>query len=65
MVHSFLLAGMTCGRDNVGLLVDSLQETAPVPLVVFLTNDLTDKVMTEALSARANLIVSYHPTPFR
>lgn len=32
------------GRDNVGLLLDSTRDSFPSPFVVFLTNDLTEKV---------------------
>lgn len=49
--------------DNVGLLV----EPSP-PLTVktlFLTNDLTEAVMDEALQKKADLILSYHPLIFR
>ena len=33
--------------------------------VAFLTNDLTEPVLDEALSASADLIISYHPPLFR
>lgn len=55
------------GWDNVGLLVDSLDSDEELGLrgPILLTNDLTDKVLDEALSVhRAKLIVSYHPRPF-
>ena len=48
--------------DNVGLLV----EPSP-PLTIstmFLTNDLTEPVMEEAIEKKANLILSYHPPIF-
>jgi len=32
---------------------------------VFVTNDLTEKVVDEAISKDADIIVTYHPTPFR
>ncbi|XP_028924635.1 NIF3-like protein 1 isoform X2 [Ornithorhynchus anatinus] len=49
--------------DNVGLLV----EPSPPHSVrtLFLTNDLTEEVMDEALAAKADLILSYHPPVFR
>lgn len=49
--------------DNVGLLV----EPSPPHNVntLFLTNDLTEKVMEEALQKKADLILSYHPPIFR
>ncbi|XP_038605573.1 NIF3-like protein 1 isoform X2 [Tachyglossus aculeatus] len=49
--------------DNVGLLV----EPSPPHSVrtLFLTNDLTEEVMEEALGAKADLILAYHPPLFR
>lgn len=49
--------------DNVGLLV----EPSPPHTVntLFLTNDLTEEVMEEALQRKADLILSYHPPVFR
>ncbi|XP_008831435.1 NIF3-like protein 1 [Nannospalax galili] len=49
--------------DNVGLLV----EPSPPHTVntLFLTNDLTEAVMEEALQKKADLILSYHPPIFR
>ncbi|XP_053452625.1 NIF3-like protein 1 isoform X1 [Nycticebus coucang] len=49
--------------DNVGLLV----EPSPPHTVktLFLTNDLTEEVMNEALQKKADLILSYHPPIFR
>ena len=38
-------------------------EAAP-PFRVMLTNDVTLSVLEEALAARVQLLVSYHPTPF-
>ncbi len=46
------------------MLIDAAPDARPSPLVVFLTNDLTDKVVAEAVAAHASVIVSYHPTPF-
>ncbi|CAI6361606.1 unnamed protein product [Macrosiphum euphorbiae] len=48
--------------DNVGLLVEpDVQKSVSR---VFLTNDLTEDVLEEAVSVDANLIVSYHPPVF-
>lgn len=49
--------------DNVGLLV----EPSPPHTVstLFLTNDLTEEVMDEALEKKADFILSYHPLIFR
>ncbi|NXN92488.1 NIF3L protein, partial [Rhinopomastus cyanomelas] len=48
--------------DNVGLLVE------PIPphtvSTLFLTNDLTEEVMEEAVQKKADLILSYHPPIF-
>ncbi|KAJ7394986.1 NIF3-like protein 1 [Pitangus sulphuratus] len=48
--------------DNVGLLV----EPSPPHTVntLFLTNDLTEEVMEEAVQKKADLILSYHPPIF-
>uniref|UniRef100_A0A6G1S026 NIF3-like protein 1 n=1 Tax=Hypotaenidia okinawae TaxID=2861861 RepID=A0A6G1S026_9GRUI len=48
--------------DNVGLLV----EPSPPHTVntLFLTNDLTEEVMEEAVEKKADLILSYHPPIF-
>lgn len=50
--------------DNVGLLIDSMSADSSTRKVVFLTNDLTDRVVGEAVRANASLIITYHPTPF-
>lgn len=48
--------------DNVGLLVQPhVQKNINC---VFLTNDLTEDVLEEAIGVNANLIVSYHPSIF-
>jgi putative NIF3 family GTP cyclohydrolase 1 type 2 len=49
--------------DNVGLLVEP---SPPHPVnTLFLTNDLTEEVMEEALQKKADLILSYHPPIFQ
>lgn len=48
--------------DNVGMLV---WPTRPRPVrKIFLTIDLTDAVLEEALATRADLVVAYHPPIF-
>ena len=48
--------------DNVGLLVEP---TGPHEVrSVLLTNDLTERVMQEAVQKKANMILSYHPPIF-
>lgn len=49
--------------DNVGLLIQP--SGAHRVRTIFLTIDLTEKVMEEAIKNRANLIISYHPPIFR
>lgn len=48
--------------DNVGLLVEptSTQEVESI----LLTNDLTEKVLDEAIEKKVQMIVSYHPPIF-
>ncbi|XP_022182891.1 NIF3-like protein 1 isoform X1 [Myzus persicae] len=48
--------------DNVGLLVEP--DVRKSVSRVFLTNDLTEDVLEEAVSVDADLIVSYHPPVF-
>ena len=50
--------------DNVGLLVDHAEPFAGGTFRVLLTNDLTLPVVREAVARRADLVVTYHPTPF-
>lgn len=48
--------------DNVGLLVEpNVHKNVNC---VFLTNDLTEDVLEEAVGVNANLIVTYHPLIF-
>jgi len=50
------------GWDNVGLL---LEPSSPHTVKhLFLTNDLTEDVLDEAVSKKADLILSYHPPIF-
>jgi len=49
--------------DNVGLLVEP--STARTIEKIFLTNDLTETVMEEAVKEGVGLIVSYHPPVFK
>jgi hypothetical protein len=49
--------------DNVGLLIEP---TEPKNIShILLTNDLTEKVMQEAIDIEANMIISYHPPIFK
>lgn len=48
--------------DNVGLLVEPSGDMKVEK--IFLTNDLTEPVLEEAIAAKANLIVTYHPAIF-
>ena len=48
--------------DNVGLLVEP---TPPHEVkTLFLTNDLTEEVLEEAIQKDANMILAYHPPIF-
>lgn len=51
------------GWDNVGVLIDSVA-TEGDGCKVFLTNDLTELVLDEAIAVGATFVVTYHPTPF-
>jgi len=48
--------------DNVGLLVET---DTDLEANLFLTNDLTETVLEEAISKKCNFILTYHPNPFR
>ena len=47
--------------DNIGLLVGSSENTVEK---IMLSLDITDEVISEAVLARANLIISHHPLFF-
>ena len=49
--------------DNVGLLVESPVELKHASVLV--TNDLTSKVLCEALDKQVGMIISYHPPWFK
>jgi len=51
--------------DNVGLLVEPEGALKRPVSRVFLTIDLSESVLDEALTARADLLVAYHPPLFR
>ncbi len=55
----------TSHRDNVGLLIDSAVATAGDTFKVLITNDLTEKIVQEAIDNEVQAVVTYHPTPFR
>jgi dinuclear metal center YbgI/SA1388 family protein len=52
-------------RDNVGLLIDSVIPNDKNCFKVLITNDLTEKVVQEAIDQEVNAVVTYHPTPFK
>ncbi|XP_062972260.1 NIF3-like protein 1 isoform X2 [Elgaria multicarinata webbii] len=62
-LNNFASLSLAESWDNVGLLV----EPSPPHTVstLFLTNDLTEEVMEEALQKKAGLILSYHPPIFQ
>lgn len=47
------------------MLVDTARPDIPTPAKIFVTNDLTEKVVGEAIAEAVDIIVTYHPTPFR
>lgn len=49
--------------DNVGLLIEPSAKFLVIERVL-LTNDLTERVMEEALAKQVNMIISYHPPVF-
>lgn len=49
--------------DNVGLLVEP--SSPHVVRTMFLTNDLTEHVLNEAIDVSSDFILSYHPPIFR
>ncbi|KAL2135147.1 hypothetical protein VTI74DRAFT_9578 [Chaetomium olivicolor] len=51
--------------DNVGLLQENIDNLSGVPQRVLLTNDLTLRVVEEAIQKNISVIVSYHPFIFR
>ncbi|KAM8806657.1 NIF3L protein, partial [Eudromia elegans] len=61
-LNDFASPALAESWDNVGLLV----EPSPPHVVktLFLTNDLTEEVMEEAVQKKAELILSYHPPLF-
>ncbi|CAN0133308.1 unnamed protein product [Bubo scandiacus] len=61
-LNDFASLSLAESWDNVGLLV----EPSPPHTVntLFLTNDLTEEVMEEAVQKKADLILSYHPPVF-
>ncbi|XP_061859080.1 NIF3-like protein 1 isoform X2 [Colius striatus] len=61
-LNDFASLSLAESWDNVGLLV----EPSPPHTVntLFLTNDLTEEVMEEAVQKKADLVLSYHPPIF-
>ena len=60
-----ILAPTSLGEkwDNVGLLIEPSEKKSVRS--IFLTNDLTEPVLEEALQKESDLIISYHPPLFR
>ena len=60
-----ILAPSSLGEswDNVGLLIEPSDKK--IVNQIFLTNDLTEPVLEEALQMKSDLIISYHPPLFR
>ncbi|XP_063973874.1 NIF3-like protein 1 isoform X3 [Diachasmimorpha longicaudata] len=62
MMNSFADVSLAESWDNVGLLIEPT-ESKNVSHIL-LTNDLTERVMKEAIDLKTDLIVSYHPPIF-
>ena len=66
LLESLSLSRSTIRKRNaVGLLVDYPPSKTKRIRKVFITNDLTEPVLKEAIHLKSDFIVSYHPTPFR
>lgn len=63
VLHRLFPTDLAEDWDNVGLLLEPSEVTFIE--TILLTNDLTDKVMDEAITRGVNLIISYHPPLFR
>ena len=61
-LNDFASLSLAESWDNVGLLVEPSPPHAVSTL--FLTNDLTEAVMEEAVQKKADLVLSYHPPIF-
>lgn len=62
-LQKFADLSLAADWDNVGLLVEP---TEPKNVShILLTNDLTEDVMNEALEAKTDLIITYHPLIFQ
>ena len=62
-LESFAPSSLAASWDNVGLLIEPSGDKQVGKM--FLTNDLTEAVMEEAIEVNADLILSYHPPIFR
>lgn len=62
-LNEFAAVSLAEKWDNVGLLIEPSDKNMEIKKI-FLTNDLTEVVMKEALEEHANLIISYHPPIF-
>lgn len=62
LLNSYASTSLAASWDNVGLLIEP---TEPKNIThILLTNDLTEKVMQEAVKIQADMIISYHPPIF-
>jgi len=62
-LESFAPSTLAESWDNVGLLIEPSEKKTVQ--TVFLTNDLTEPVLDEALRCNSDMIISYHPPLFR
>ena len=64
VLENFAPSSLAGSWDNVGLLIEPRQSDKAIKKIM-LTNDLTESVMDESLSANVDMIISYHPPIFR
>jgi len=62
-LEQFAPTSLAGSWDNVGLLIEPMNKK-PISRI-FMTNDLTEPVMEEALKTESDMIISYHPPLFR
>ncbi|MCA9279942.1 MAG: Nif3-like dinuclear metal center hexameric protein [Phycisphaeraceae bacterium] len=61
-IESFAPLSLAADWDNVGVIIGSARRALDGP--VLMTIDLTERVLAEAVKARASCIIAYHPPIF-
>jgi dinuclear metal center YbgI/SA1388 family protein len=64
ILHEIAPLDLAAGWDNVGLLLEPVRGRGAVARVM-LTIDMTEPVVAEAVRARTDLLVAYHPPIFQ